>query len=244
MREEERAEAEKRVRDEFNRWAEAGRGEEMAEEHAAIAAGMLAGMEFAPDDKILDIGCGSGWLCGLLADKVPRGQLVGLDVADEMVCRARQRYADDPRLMFIIAGAEDIPWDDNFFNKAISIESAYYWPEPAQSFREIFRVLQPGGSLYVLINFYQENVYSHQWRDQLALRTHLLSGEEWCQLMGEAGFSPTRHTRVPDPRLVPEGYQSKWFRSADELRQFRREGALLCQGAKPEAPGFFVRTSV
>ena len=241
MREEELAEAEKQVRAEFNRWAEAGRGEEMAEEHAAIAAGMLAGIEFAPDDKILDIGCGSGWLCGLLSDKVPRGQVVGLDVADEMVRRARQRHADHPRLMFLIAGAEDIPWDDNFFNKAVSIESAYYWPDPAQAFREIFRVLQPSGTLYLLINLYKENVYSHQWRDKLSLNTHLLSGEEWCQLMQQAGFTSACHSRVPDPRAVPEGYQSKWFNNANELRQFRREGALLCQGTKPEVPGFFIR---
>ena len=112
MNELERAKAEQRVREEFNRWATAGRGEEMGEEHAAIAAGMLAQMEFAPDDKILDIGCGTGWLCGILADKVPQGQVVGMDVADEMVRRGRQRYADRANLMFIVAGVEDIPWDE------------------------------------------------------------------------------------------------------------------------------------
>ena len=79
------------VRQEFNRWAQAGRGEEMAEEHAAIVAGMLAQMEFQANDRILDLGCGSGWLCGILADKVPQGQVIGIDVADEMVRRARKR---------------------------------------------------------------------------------------------------------------------------------------------------------
>lgn len=233
MKDEELLEAEERLRQEFNRWAAAGRGEEMGEEHAAIAAGMLAEMRFAPNDKILDIGCGSGWLAGILADKVPQGQVVGMDVADEMVRRARQRHADRVNLMFIIAGAEDIPWDDGFFNHAVSVESAYYWPEPAAAFREIFRVLQPGGEVRLLINLYKENVHSHQWRDQLAVPTQLLSGDEWCGRMREAGFAQTRHGRIRDPRPVPAGHQSRWFRDAEQLRAFRREGALLVYGEKP-----------
>ena len=241
MNEEEFKQAEERVRAEFNRWAEAGRGEDMAEEHAAIAAGMLAEMTFAPDDKILDLGCGAGWLCGILADKVPQGQVIGMDLADEMVRRARRRFADNPRLLFIIAGVEDIPWDDNFFNQAVSIESAYYWPDPPQGFREIFRVLQPGGAVRILINLYKENVYSHQWREMLQVPTHLLCGDEWCQLLCQAGFTNTRHSRIVDPRPVPEGHVSRWFRSIEEQRACRREGALQVFGEKPEAPGYFVR---
>ncbi|MBI4466385.1 MAG: methyltransferase domain-containing protein [Acidobacteria bacterium] len=233
MKEQELEQAEARLREEFNRWAQAGRGEEMAEEHAAIAAGMLAQMTFAPNDKILDIGCGAGWLCGILADKVPQGQVVGMDVADEMVRRARHRYADRVNLMFISAGAGDIPWDDNFFNHAVSVESAYYWPHPPQALVEILRVLQPGGTLRLLINLYKENVYSHPWREKLGVPTHLLSGDEWCELLEQAGFHHTRHARVPDLRPVPAGHQSKWFRTAEELANFRRQGALLVYGEKP-----------
>ena len=234
---EELIQAQQRLRKEFNRWAEARRGEEMAAEHAAIAAGMLAQIEFAPNDKVLDIGCGAGWLCGMLADKVPEGQVVGMDVADEMVRRARKRYVGNPRMMFIVAGAEDIPWDDNFFNHAVSVESAYYWPQPAQAFAEILRVLQPGGAGHILINLYKENVYAHQWREKLATETHFLSGDEWCELMRQTGFVGTRRARVIDPRPVPEGHQSRWFRNADEVRAFRREGALLVAGRKAKPRG-------
>lgn len=230
---------EERLREEFNRWARARRGEEMAGEHAAIAAGMLVQMEFVPNDKVLDIGCGAGWLCGILGDKVPQGQVVGMDVADEMIRRARQRYIDNPRMMFIVAGAEDIPWDDSFFNHVVSVESAYYWPQLARAFGEILRVLQPGGTARILINLYKENVYSHPWREKLAAETHLLSGDEWCELMRQAGFVDARHTRIVDPRPVPEGHQSRWFRNAEDMRAFRREGALLVVGRKAKPPGIW-----
>lgn len=233
MNEEELVQAEERLRQEFNRWAAAGRGEEMAEEHAAIAAGMLSRMTFAPDDKILDLGCGTGWLSAILADKVPQGQVVGMDVADEMVRRARQRYVDRVNMMFITAGAEDIPWDDIFFNKVVSVESAYYWPHLEQAFREIFRVLQPGGTVHILINLFKENVYSHQWREKLAVQTHLLSADEWCSLLGQAGFVETSHSRILDPRPVPDDHHSKWFRTPEELRKFRRQGALLVFARRP-----------
>ncbi len=238
MKEEHLQQAEARVREEFNRWAAAGRGEEMGEEHAAISAGMLAQMQFRSNDKILDVGCGAGWLSGILADKVPQGQVVGMDVADEMVRRARQRYAGRANMMFIVAGVEDIPWDENFFNKIISIESAYYWPDPAQGCREMLRVLQPAGEARLLINLYQENVHSHQWRDKLAVSTHLFSGDKWCELFRQAGFAETRHSRVPDPRPVPDGYQSRWFKSADDMRRFRQEGALLVCARKPVVAGW------
>jgi SAM-dependent methyltransferase len=238
MNRDELAQAAEQVRAEFNRWAEGGRGDEMGEEHAAIVAGMLAEMEFDARDKILDVGCGSGWLCGLLADKAPEGQVVGMDVADEMIRLARGKYAGNPRMMFIVAGAEDIPWDDDFFNKVVSVESAYYWPDPVAAFGEVLRVLQPGGTARILINLYKENPHAHQWRDMLGVSTHLLSGAEWRHLMEKAGFEQAGHSRIADPRPVADDDQSRWFESPDQHRRFRQEGALLIIGRKPGDPGW------
>lgn len=235
VNEQERAQLEDTLREEFNRWAQAGRGEEMREEHLPIAQKMLAQMSFAPDGKILDVGCGAGWLAGLLVERVPQGQVVGIDVADEMVRRARKASADRVNMMFIMAGVDDIPWNDSFFNLAVSVESAYYWPDPAAGVREIFRVLQPQGTLWILINLYKENVYAHQWAEKLAVPVHILSADEWCGLLTQAGFAETRHARIVDDRPVPEGYQSRWFASPDALRQFRAEGALLLFGRKAAA---------
>jgi hypothetical protein len=48
------------LREEFNRWAEAGRGEHMEEDHLPIALPMLDRMNIRAEDNILDVGCGAG----------------------------------------------------------------------------------------------------------------------------------------------------------------------------------------
>ncbi len=77
------------LREEFNRWAEAGRGEEMEESHLPIVEPTLALMNLQPADRVLDVGCGSGWLVRRLAARVPNGSVMGIDVSDEMVRRAQ-----------------------------------------------------------------------------------------------------------------------------------------------------------
>src|SRR5574337_1648990 len=229
-----------RIREEFNRWAEAGRGEGMEEDHLPIALPALELMQLQPTDNVLDIGCGSGWLTRLIAERVPEGRGVGMDLSDEMVRRARRATGDDDRfghVMFIVGEAQEIPWEPDFFSKVISVESAYYWPDPAKGLREIFRVLREGGSAWILINYYRDNPHCHQWAAHLQVPVQLLSTDEWAELFRAAGFTAVRHRRIPDPSPTPEVYTGRWFRDAAEWRQFKQEGALLVHGVKPRAPG-------
>jgi ubiquinone/menaquinone biosynthesis C-methylase UbiE len=220
------------LREEFNRWAEAGRGEEMEESHLPIVLPVLDRMNLAPDENVLDVGCGAGWLVRMLAERVPEGRVVGMDISDEMVRRARKKYVTLENTMFVVGGVEEIPWDANFFTHAISVESAYYWPDPARGLHEIHRVLREGGSAWILINYYRENLDCHQWAEQFVTPTHLLSAGEWETLFREAGFSRIGHRQIPDPTPVPESYTGRWFRDAAQFRAFRRAGALLVYGTK------------
>ncbi len=221
------------LRQEFNRWAEAGRGEGMEQDHLPIVLPVLDRMRLGPEDNVLDVGCGAGWLVRLLAEQVPEGRVVGLDISDEMIRRARRSNLDVENAMFVIGEAEEIPWDANFFTHAISVEAAYYWPDPRAALREIYRVLREGGSAWTLINYYRENVHAHQWGENLSVPAHLFSTAEWAALFAAAGFSDVKQERIPDPTPVPEKYEGRWFRDAAQLRAFREEGALLVWGTKP-----------
>src|SRR5438874_5273009 len=87
------------LQQEFNRWAEAGRGEEMERHHLNITEKTIRLMNLRPGERVLDLGCGSGWATRLLARLVGDGpdgfgQVVGLDVSDEMIRQARSSSRD------------------------------------------------------------------------------------------------------------------------------------------------------
>lgn len=220
------------LREEFNRWAEAGRGEGMELDHWPITRPALEMMRLARDENLLDVGCGAGWLSRALARAVPSGRVVGMDISDEMIRHARAASVDFENLVFVVGQVGEIPWESNFFTRAISVESSYYWPDPAKGLREIYRVLAEGGSAWIIINYYRDNPHCQQWGGLLAVPTHLLSGDEWADLFRDAGFAEVEHRRIPDPTPTPEVYTGRWFRDAKQLADSRREGALLVHGTK------------
>jgi arsenite methyltransferase len=215
------------LRAEFNRWAEAGRGDGMEQDHLPITLPVLEKMRLATTDNVLDVGCGSGWLSRRLGKLLPDGRVVGMDISDEMIRLARRNNTDMENVLFATGEVTGIPWEPNFFSHAISVESAYYWPNPAAGAKEIHRVLRPEGSAWILINYYRDNPHCHQWGALLAVPTHLLSAEEWSELFRGAGFAQVTHERIIDPSPSPETYTGRWFRDAAQLRAFKAEGALL-----------------
>lgn len=199
----------------------------MEQDHLPIALPVLQKMGLAAADSVLDVGCGSGWLARRISKVVPQGRVVGMDISDEMIRIARRYSVEQHNILFVTGAVAEIPWEPNFFNHAISVESAYYWPDPAAGAREIHRVLRPQGAAWILINYYRDNPYCHQWGGLLAIPTHLLWAEEWAELFRKAGFPQVSTERVADPSPSPETYSGKWFRDAAELRAFKAEGALL-----------------
>jgi arsenite methyltransferase len=228
--------AEIKVRNEFNQWAAAGRGEEMEDHHLPITEPVLPLMELKPNDRVLDVGCGSGWLCRRIARLVPEGSVVGIDIAPEMVRRARAASGEYANLNFMEGAADSIPCDSGSFSKIISVESAYYWPDPAAGVREMSRVLVEGGSAWIIINYYVENPHTHQWGPIVNVPTHLLSTDEWMAFYRDAEFVDVQFRQIPDPTPVPDDYTGRWFRDAEQMRKFHQVGALLVHGTKQNSP--------
>src|SRR5260370_166816 len=91
------------LREEFNRWSEAGRGEGMEQEHLPITLPVLEKMRLAPTDNVLDVGCGAGWLSRRLAQIVPEGPVVGIDISAEIIRHALRSTAHFDNFLLVPA---------------------------------------------------------------------------------------------------------------------------------------------
>jgi ubiquinone/menaquinone biosynthesis C-methylase UbiE len=240
--------ADERLRKEFNQWAEQGRGEEMENHHISITEQTLAVMDLQSGQRVLDLGCGAGWATRLVARVVGAGerpgQAIGLDVSDEMIRRARANSAGYDNVMFVVGSAERIPWEENFFDKVLSVESFYYYADQERALAELFRVMAPRGELFILINLYKDNPYSLRWMNELKVPVQARSEQEYLDLLKAHTFENVRAVRIPDLTPTPQEYSGKWFKNAEELREFKRIGALLLIARKPDfrspPPGYEV----
>jgi ubiquinone/menaquinone biosynthesis C-methylase UbiE len=224
--------ADQKLQQEFNQWAAAGRGDEMEDHHSDITDQTIALMNIQPTDRILDLGCGTGWASRRLARMASAGEVVGLDVADEMLHRAEEASSDFNNIRYVWGSAENIPAIDGLFTKVLSVESFYYYADQNKALRELKRVMAPGGQLFILINLYKDNHYSLRWVGELKVPVQALSEAEYMSLLERHGFRNVEAHRIPDRSPSPDVYSGKWFKDADELKDFKRIGALLLIATK------------
>ena len=131
--------ADKQLQQEFNQWAAAGRGDDMESHHSDITDQTIALMDLKPQDRVLDLGCGTGWASRRLARIVTQGEVIGIDVADEMLRRAEQASLGVKNVRYIWGSAESIPAKDNTFTKVLSVESFYYYADQGRALDELYR---------------------------------------------------------------------------------------------------------
>ena len=121
----------------------------------AIASFCGVGNPFAPGEimegeTVLDVGCGAG-LDLIIAAKItgPSGSAEGIDLVPKMVENARNniKSAGLTNCKVEESGSESLPFEDNEFDIVISNGALYLSPLKERTFREIYRVLKPGGRL-------------------------------------------------------------------------------------------------
>jgi ubiquinone/menaquinone biosynthesis C-methylase UbiE len=221
------------LRTEFNEWARAGKGESMERGHSPVGKQAIQLMRVPADARVLDVGCGSGWATRLLAGYAINGQVTGIDISDEMIQVARESSSAVLNGDFEVASADELPFTDNEFTHAFSMESLYYYTNIPKALAEIHRVLRPRGLFVAVVDLYRESEATHQWIDDLKVPVELLSVEDYRGLFLDAGFVNIRDQRVFDPTPIPDDYVSGSFKSRKDFEAYRRAGSLMVSGEVP-----------
>jgi SAM-dependent methyltransferase len=108
-------------------------------------------LDLAPDDRLLEIGCGPGVAIAAAAERA--AHVVGVDVAAVMIGQARgrnRRAVRAGRVELHVASATDLPTLDAPFDKALAVNTVGHWDDPAAGLVAVRNALRPGGVLAVV----------------------------------------------------------------------------------------------
>jgi ubiquinone/menaquinone biosynthesis C-methylase UbiE len=117
---------------------------------AENSAGFLL-PHLAPGQRVLDVGCGPGTITADLARRVFPGEVIGIDLSDDVVAAATRDHpaSAEARVAFTVGDVYSLDFDDGSFDVVFAHQVLQHLSEPVTALCEIRRVLRPGGLVAV-----------------------------------------------------------------------------------------------
>jgi ubiquinone/menaquinone biosynthesis C-methylase UbiE len=112
---------------------------------------LIKKLDLKHGQKVLDIGCGTGWAVLHMADIIKEdGKAYGIDLSSKMIEAAKKKSSNHKNVEFFKAPARSLPFDDNYFDIIISTNAFHHFSEPSKVLEEVYRVLVPQGKIFIL----------------------------------------------------------------------------------------------
>jgi ubiquinone/menaquinone biosynthesis C-methylase UbiE len=151
-----------------------------------------------PNERILDVGAGKG----VVAELVQRTGSSEVHALDPSEKRIEFMQRERPNLRTCLSSADSIPYPDGTFDKAYSTLSVHHFNDKQTSFRELARVLRPGGTL-VIVDISPKTLVGriNRWWENGIRREHLvfLDLDELVGLLKQEGRFEVRETKAGGP---------------------------------------------
>jgi ubiquinone/menaquinone biosynthesis C-methylase UbiE len=167
--------------------------------NAKLNAFALEQLAPSGSDRVLEVGFGGGLLLSRL---IARSRSVcGVDLSEQALSAAQSRYAAEierERASFKKGDVEALPCKDASFDKAITVNTIYFWRSLPAGFAELHRVLSPGGRLVV-------GFLPKEFMDRMNMPSDIFTPrapDEVTAAMRGAGFE--------DARIASPGGPAKW----------------------------------
>ena len=133
------------------------KGIEMAELMHETNFGMtkcaIDALALKSNEQVLELGHGNCAHLPYLLGKAEALVYTGLEISETMSSEAQQKnqgYAEAKKATFSLYNGTDIPFEGNTFHRVFTVNTLYFWAEPAKLLNEIHRVMKPTGILTIV----------------------------------------------------------------------------------------------
>jgi SAM-dependent methyltransferase len=191
---------------------------------APLARRLLDAADVSAGHHVLDVGTGTGLVALLAAPRVgAEGTVLGIDISEEMLATARAkvgRMLEPGHVAFRRMDAQALDLPDESYDAVVSLFAVHHLPDPRAAFKEMERVLRPGGRLAVAVGS-GPPVFSAAAVARAAQRV----GEAWRRWRGRELLAPAFLEGLVRRRLpAEEGQRSHHHGSVNVRRLVRRAG--------------------
>ena len=179
------------IRGYFNQKADTW-DETVAEKDTAKLERMAKRLNLRLGSSVLDVGTGTGVFMPFLLSKIGKsGRIVAIDVADEMLLRARAKGFDG-NIDYLCANVMDIPLVGDIFDAVICYSSFPHFQDKPKALAEIYQVIKSGGRLSICHTSSRAEI--NQIHRQIAVVRHdtIPDAEKMKSMLSAAGFNEIR----------------------------------------------------
>lgn len=161
--------------------------------YSALSRWGLSHYDWQQDTTALEIGCKSGLNLKLLLELSPKGHVTGMDTAEEYIAKSMKINQKElgSRCEILKASEEELPFGYDTFDVVIAFDAIYYWKNISRVFKEVQRVLKPGGTFIVNCEISDPNVLWTKMSKEICV----YSAEELRRFFVQYGFSEVKMDR-------------------------------------------------
>lgn len=120
--------------EQYDHWYASGRGRWIGETEFGL---LVSELDCQPGDKVLDVGCGTGWFTRRIADLPQCPVMTGVDIDEEALAYAR---GQDSKTCYLSGNAVQLPFADSSFDRVMSVTALCFVPDWPEALKEIVRV--------------------------------------------------------------------------------------------------------